>query len=114
PQPQHKRVAAEMTRTIDGEECNGKATLFGALSEEVRARDCGGTKPVVALMDGEAALWSMLDVFLPEAEGVLDLFHVLERLWTVGHAFHPEGSVQARDFVDTQLRRLLHGEVDGV
>ena len=114
PQPCHKHVWAEMTRTIEGEEYNGKTMLFGELAEEVRARNPEGQKPVVALMDGEKALWNMLETFLPEAEGVLDLFHVIERLWTAAHVFHAEGSRQAEAFVDIHLRRLLEGDVGSV
>ena len=42
---------------------------------------------------------------------ILDLFHVLERLWQAAHCFHPEGSEEARAFVTDRLLRLLRGEV---
>lgn len=93
PVPQHKRVAAEMTQVIEGEECNGRVSLFGELSEQVQARNPKDRKTVVAVMDGEPALWEVLKFFLPQAIGVLDLFHVLERLWLAAYVFHPEGSV---------------------
>lgn len=114
PRPQHKRVAAEMTQVLEGEECNGRVTLFGELSEEVQARNGGGHKPVVAVMDGERALWDVLGLFLPQAIGILDIFHVLERLWLVAHVFHAEGSSAAELFVTARLRMLLSGQVGGV
>jgi hypothetical protein len=114
PRPQHKRVAAEMTQVIEGEPCNGRVSLFGRLSGEVVERNGGGRKPVVAVMDGEKALWDALSFFLPQTIGILDLFHVLERLWVAAHVFHPEGSIAAENFVNHRLRLLLEGRVAGV
>lgn len=114
PQPQHKRVAAEMTQVLDGETCNGRVSLFGELSDEVHDRNPGGRKTVVAIMDGEQALWNVLELFLPEAVGILDLFHVLERLWNAAHVFHAEGSTAAEEFVNARLRMLLEGKVGAV
>jgi hypothetical protein len=114
PKPRHKRVTAEMTQIIDGDEYNGRVSLFGELSEEVRQRNPGEKKTVVAVMDGEKALWEVLKFFLPCAVGVLDIFHVLERLWNAAHVFHAEGSTAAEEFVNTRLRMLLEGKVGGV
>ena len=114
PVPQHKRVAAEMTQVIEGEECNGRVSLFGELSDEVQARNPKGRKTVVAVMDGEPALWEVLKFFLPQAIGILDIFHVLERLWLAAYVFHPEGSAAAEQFVTDRLRMLLEGHVGGV
>ena len=114
PKPQHKHVAAEMTQIVEGEECNGRASLFGTLSDEVRARNPGDKKKVVAVMDGERALWKTLLCFLPTAICILDIFHVIERLWNAAHVFHPENSAEARAFVTHRLRMLLEGKVGGV
>lgn len=114
PKPRHKRVAAELTQVIDGEECNGRVSVFGELSEQVRERNPGEKKTVVAVMDGEKALWEVQKLFLPEAVGILDLFHVLERLWNAAHVFHAEGSAAAEEFVQDRLRMLLQGKVGGV
>jgi len=114
PSPQHKHVAAEMTEIIEGEECNGRAALFGELSEEAQTRSLAGKKQMVAVMDGERALWDMLEFFLPCAIGILDIFHVMERLWLAAHVFHAEGSAAAEKFVTERLRMLLEGRVGGV
>ncbi len=114
PKPRHKRVAAEMTQVIDGEECNGRVSLFGTLGDEVHERNPGGKKTVVAVMDGEKGLWEVLKVFLPGALGILDIFHVIERLWNAAHVFHAEGSTAAEEFVNDRLRMLLEGKVGGV
>lgn len=114
PKPQHKRVAAEMTQIIEGEECNGRVSLFGSLSEEVCARNPSGQKKVIAVMDGEKALWTVLLFFLPTVICILDIFHVIERLWNAAHVFHREGSAEAKAFVTQRLRMLLEGKVGGV
>jgi hypothetical protein len=66
---------------------------------------------VVCVMDGERALWEVQRVYFPEAVGVLDLYYVLERLWTAAHCYHREGSDEAEQFAEDQLRSLLEGRV---
>jgi hypothetical protein len=111
PLPQHKRVWAEMTRALEGHTYNGKSLLFAEMALELSRRNPGHAKPVVCLMDGEAALWEVQRGWLPHALGILDLFHVLERLWHVSYCFHPEGSTEAQEFVTHRLRLLLQGKV---
>jgi hypothetical protein len=111
PRPQHKHVWAEMTREVDGIEVPAKEALFCQLYAESTARNLGQGRPVVCLLDGERALWDAQGVYFPEAVGILDLFHVLERLWAVAHCFHTEGSDGARRFVEQRLRDLLQGRV---
>jgi hypothetical protein len=111
PRPRHKHVWAEMTREIDGIEVPAKEGLFCHLYAELTARNLGQDRPVVCLLDGERALWDAQEVYFPEATGILDLFHVLERLWAVAHCFHKEGSDGAKQFVEHRLRDLLQGRV---
>jgi hypothetical protein len=112
PEPQHKHVWAEMTREVEGQPpVTAKEGLFCHLTDELTARNLGHDRPVVCLMDGERALWDARAVYFPEAVGILDLFHVLERFWAVAHCFHKEGSDEAREFVGQRLRDLLQGRV---
>jgi hypothetical protein len=111
PQPQHKQVWAEMTRDKQGDSCTGRERLFIELAVAAHERDPTHEKPLVCVMDGEAALWTMQREWLPRAVGILDLFHVLERLWEVAHVFHREGSREAAEFVGHYLRMLLEGKV---
>jgi hypothetical protein len=111
PVPQHKRLWVEMTRVREGEPCNGKANLFEKMSLEAAARNSPKPKPVVCLMDGETGLWAMQLKWFPQAVGVLDLFHVLERLWDAAYCFHAEKSPQAAEFVEHRLRMILQGKV---
>lgn len=111
PAPQHKRVWAEMTRVREGESCSGRVQLFAELAVACYERDPQQHKPLICLLDGEAALWSMQDQWLAGSVGVLDIFHVLERLWLVAHCLHPEKSRAAEAYVTHHLRMLLEGKV---
>jgi hypothetical protein len=114
PVPCHKHVWAEMTRVVAGEACNGRVALFAHLAAERRRRDPSGQKPTVCLFDGEQALWEEWLEWLGDTIGILDIFHVLERLWDAAYCFHPEGSRPAEAFVTARLRMLLEGKVSGV
>lgn len=111
PVPQHKQVRAELTRPIDGVEVNGKDRIFAWFKEQVEAINPQREKPVVCVMDGERALWKKLTAWLTGITCILDIFHVLERIWQAAHCFHPEGSDEARKFVNQRLRRILQGDV---
>lgn len=110
PKPCHKQLRAELTREMDGEEVNGKDRIFSWFTEQVKIRNPRSRKPVVCVMDGERALWKKLTALLLGVVCILDIFHVLERLWQAAHCFHPEGSEAARTFVTKRLLRLLRGE----
>jgi len=111
PAPQHKRVWAEMTQVKEGESHSGRVQLFAELAVACYERDPRQRKTLICLLDGEAALWTMQGQWLGQSVGILDLFHVLERLWLVAHCLHPEKSRGAEAFVTHHLRMLLEGKV---
>jgi hypothetical protein len=111
PEPAHKHAWAEMSRDVDGEPLDAKDAIFCALFQDLNLRNAGHDRPVVCLMDGERAPWEAQRVYFPEAVGILDLFHVMGRLWTAAHCSHAEGSDEAEDFVADRLRGLLEGRV---
>ena len=45
---------------------------------------------------------------------ILDLLHVLEKLWKAAYGFHVEGSLQAELWVLDRTLRILFGEVGQV
>jgi hypothetical protein len=110
PRPQNKQVFAEMTRFREGEVINGQVQCFARLARSAVFR-AGLMKTLVCLMDGQRSLWALKESWFSRAVGVLDIFHVLERLWQVAHAFHGEGSRAAELQVDQHLRLLLEGKV---
>jgi hypothetical protein len=117
PQPAHKHVWAEMTRPDDNEPgafLHGPSYLFAELAVECHSRDPARDKELICLLDGERQLWDLQDEWLPRAIGILDIFHVNERLWTAAHCFHSETSPEAKQFVERYLRMLLEGKVGSV
>jgi hypothetical protein len=55
--------------------------------------------------------------YLPEDAhtlDILDLMHVLSRVWEAAHVFHGEASDEASAFVRHHLTRILHGEAGNV
>lgn len=115
PRPQHKRVRVEMTERLEGEEVqNGQETLFALLSDDVVRRNRDYHRPAVCLLDGERALWDKHDEYLPFTLGILDLYHVMEKLWLAAHAWHAEGSDATQKFVTDRLQLLLEGKVNEV
>jgi len=79
----------------------------------MQRRDAGGVKTRVALTDGERALQILVDRTL-NVTLILDLLHVLEKLWKAAYVFHVEGSLQAELWVLDRTLRILFGEVGQV
>jgi hypothetical protein len=107
---EHKRVWADLIRSKD--------KVIADVVEEAKRVDPGGVKTHVALCDGERALQKRI---LPALQAVsaavlliLDLMHVLEKLWKVAHCFHAEGSAEATAWVRERTLRVLRGEVSQV
>jgi hypothetical protein len=106
PKPTHKRVRAELLV--------GKVALFLWLADEVVRRNPLGTKPLIFLSDGERALHDRQSEYLPEnVICILDLFHVMERLWKAAWCFFDEATQkrEAHEWVEKELRMLLEGKV---
>jgi hypothetical protein len=111
PSPQHKQVWVEMTMRDEEEGCTGQEMLFAELAVACHERNPKRRKDLICLMDGEKGLWAMRREWIKGAIEILDLLHVLERLWAVAHCFHAEKSREAEDFVNHRLRMLLEGKV---
>ena len=106
PEPAHKRVRAELLV--------GKGALFLWLADEVVRRDPTRAKALIFLSDGERALHDRQGEYLPEeAICILDLFHVMERLWKAAWCFFDESTQkwEAQEWVEKELRMLLEGKV---
>ena len=114
PVPQNKRMRGKLTREIEGVEVKGKEQIFSWFEEQIAFRNPDGNKPMVCVMDGERALWKMLDRYEWDVVRVLDIYHVLEYLWDAAYCFCPESSDMAQQFVTERLRRILEGDVGRV
>ena len=116
PLAQNKRYWAELSRDIDGETIRGQDLVFQQLQAEIATR----RQPeqwLVQLCDGQASLETDRHAYLPEDArtlDILDLMHVLPRVWEAAHVFQREGSADATAFVRDHLTRILHGEIGSV
>lgn len=114
PRPQNKRLWAEMTQVLENTVSRGAERLFKQLAEEVAKRHPQHDRPVVCLMDGDRSLWQLKREHLSEAVGILDIYHVMEKLWKAAYCFHPESSAEAEQFVTRYLKMLLEGNLGSV
>ncbi|MDA8357598.1 MAG: ISKra4 family transposase [Actinomycetota bacterium] len=104
--PKDKRVWASLLA--------GKDSVITEVREEMTRRDPDRRHTWVTVTDGERALQRRVTASFTDATLVLDLLHVMEKLWKVGNALHPEGSPEAIAFVRERARRILHGQVSQV
>ena len=79
----------------------------------MQRRDPAATKTRLALTDGERALQILVDQKL-DAILILDLMHVLDKLWKAAFVFHREGSLEAELWVLDRALRILSGAVSQV
>jgi hypothetical protein len=65
------------------------------------------SKTVQIVVDGAQGLRDNLEPLFPNAIFTLDVCHVVEKLWEVGHRFHREGSAALQAWVE-DLKGLLY------
>jgi hypothetical protein len=104
--PRDKRVWASLLAD--------KTAFITGVRAELLRRDPDRQLPWVVVTDGERALQQRVCALLQDVPLVLDLFHVLEKLWKAAHALHPEGSPEAQSFVRDRTLRILRGQVGQV
>ena len=105
PRPEHKRVWASLVK--------GKSSVIEQVVQEVQRRDPENYKTHVALTDGERALQILVGNKM-KVTLILDLLHVLEKVWKAAHVFHPEGSPDAELYARLMSLRILEGNVSQV
>jgi hypothetical protein len=98
--PLHKKLWA----TFAGR----KAAVAWARAEATR-RGFGPDTPqtVQIVLDGATGLKENLQRLFPTAIFTMDVYHVVERLWSLGRRFHPEGSAALKAWVE-KLKTLLY------
>jgi len=105
PRPENKRIWASLLK--------GKTAVIQEVAEEMERRDPSASKTRLALTDGERALQIRVDGKL-NVTLILDLMHVLEKLWRAAYVFHAEGSLDAEIWVLDRTLRILLGDVGQV
>lgn len=101
--PENKRVWASLKK--------GKDKIIQEVQEEMNRRDPKLTKQRVAVTDGERALQKRVIKWLTGILLILDLLHVLEKLWKAAYVFYAEGSEEAEQWVKNHVLRILQGKV---
>ena len=104
--PQHKRVWASLLA--------GKVAFIQDVRDEMRRRDPDREHTWVIVTDGERALQRRVCEQFPDVILILDLLHVLEKLWAAAHALYAEGSAAAESFTSERALRILRGQVSQV
>lgn len=99
--PCHKKVWASFAgRKAAAQWARAEATKRGFGPET--------TQVVQLVMDGAKGLRQNLEPLFPGAIVTLDICHVVEKLWALGHRFHQEGSAALTAWVE-ELKALLYG-----
>lgn len=106
PRPSSKRVWASLT--------SGKDSFIADVRAELVRRDPHHRRTWVMVTDGERALQIRVAASFEGVTLVLDLLHVLEKLWKAAYVLHPEGSPEATAFVRERAERILGGGVSQV
>jgi hypothetical protein len=84
--------------------------LFVWLQREAIKRGYG-IKPCLFLADGSEHIWRLQQQYLPLAEVCIDWFHVIEKMWDAGQAFHRAGTRGLRLWVGNIKKLLRAGRV---
>jgi hypothetical protein len=116
PKVRQKRYWASLTRQVAEQTVRAQEEVFQQLGEEIGLRRRDG-QTLVHLCDGQHSLETDRNKYLPRDQrtvDILDLMHVLPRLWEAAHLFHAEGSDEALQFVRQRLLRVLEGQAAGV
>jgi hypothetical protein len=91
----------------------GKTAVIQEVAEEMARRDPSQSLTRLALTDGERALQIRVEKKL-NVTLILDLMHVLEKLWKAAYVFHAEGSLEADLWVLDRTLQILFGNVGQV
>lgn len=116
PEAQSKRYRASLTRDVGGVTVRGQTEVFEFLHDEVNARR-RQRQTLIHLSDGQTSLETDRQEFLPcdkNTVDILDLMHVLPRVWEAAHLFEKEGTCAASKFVKQQLLKILSGRATSV
>jgi hypothetical protein len=116
PKAVQKRYWAELSREEKGQAVRAQKEVFLHMAADIALR----RKPdqiLLHLCDGQRSLETDRGKYLPTDQrtiDILDLMHVLPRMWEAAHLFHTEGSNAAKQFVRDRLPQVLGGRTADV
>lgn len=102
----HKRIIASLKQET--------ATVMDKAQEAAMSRIHENTRLKAVVCDGEKSLWKAVDDRFPGWIQILDVMHVMDKLWFAAHIYHKEESPEAKDYVRERVLALLEGEVDDI
>ncbi len=105
------KLHGPLNKKVWGTFAGRKATALWARAQATR-RGFGPdtTKMVQIVMDGVESLRDDMRALFPKAIFTLDIWHVVERLWSLGRHYHAEGSDALREWVDDLKALVYAGE----
>lgn len=68
-------------------------------------------KRIQIVSDGDLDLERYIEEFFPNVEHTIDVYHVVEYLWSAGGCLYPEGSAELTEWVEVQKAALYAGQV---
>jgi hypothetical protein len=101
--PRNKLVKA----TLDDKEI-----AFKKLQKDVSKKDPNNKCEHIALMDGEKKLETLSKEYLADFTIIIDIVHVIEKIWEISEFYYQRKDKRAQDFVKKNLRLLLEGKID--
>jgi hypothetical protein len=100
----HGPISKKLYATFAGRKA---AALWARAEATKRGFGPDTTKTVQIVVDGAKGLKDQLQPLFPKAIFTLDVCHVVEKLWALGHRCHAEGSDELKAWVD-DLKTLLY------
>jgi hypothetical protein len=104
--PLHKRITASLLE--------GKAEVFRKADTLARARITEKIIERVILIDGEIALWKLAKRHFSGWTEIIDLIHVMKKLWIAAHQHYKKKSPEAEEYVKARVLLLLQGRLDWI
>jgi hypothetical protein len=116
PEAKQKAYWVELTREENGVAVHAQTEVFQHMRDAVALRR-RPKQTMIHLSDGQLSLETDRQKYLPHDSrtvDILDLMHVLSRLWALAHLFYAEGSDAASQFARKLVHRVLEGKAGRV
>jgi hypothetical protein len=107
------RLHGPINKKVWGTFAGRKAAAKWARAQATkRGFDPETSKTVQILLDGANSLKTNMERLFPKAIFTMDVWHVVERLWSLGRHFHKEGSKELEQWVEEFKTPLYGGKVE--